>query len=81
MWFSVVQAPDLPAGNPEQPVSHTCSMLCQLPHSISHHLMQVVMISNFGKHVDLPQMYCNALSRYLNPGIVPLLNFLPAVVF
>ena len=39
------------------------------------------MIGNLGKYVDLPQMYCDALSRYLNPGIVPLLNFLPAVVF
>ena len=39
------------------------------------------MISNLGKCIDLPQMYCDALSRYLNPGIVPLPNFLPAVVF
>ena len=39
------------------------------------------MIGNLSKYVDLPQMYCDALSRYLNPGIVPLLNFLPAVVF
>ena len=39
------------------------------------------MISNLDEYVDLPQMYCDVLSRYLNPGIVPLLNFLPAVVF
>ena len=39
------------------------------------------MIGNLGECVDLLQMYCDALSRYLNPGIVPLLNFLPAVVF
>ena len=38
------------------------------------------MMGNLSEYVDLPQMYCNALSRYLNPGIVPLLNFLPAVV-
>ena len=38
------------------------------------------MIGNLGGYVDLPQMYCDALSRYLNPGIVPLPNFLPAVV-
>ena len=80
-WFGEVQALDLPACSPEQPVSHTCRMLCQLPHSISLHLKQVVLISNLGKCVDLPQMYCDALSRYLNPGIAPLLNFLPAVVF
>ena len=39
------------------------------------------MISNLGECVDLPRMYCDALSRYLNPGIVPHPNFLPTVVF
>ena len=39
------------------------------------------MIGNLSECIDFPQMYCDALSRYLNPGIVPLLNFLPAVVF
>ena len=39
------------------------------------------MIGNLGEYIDLPQMYCDVLSRYLNPGIVPLPNFLPAVVF
>ena len=39
------------------------------------------MINNLGKYVDLPQMYCDALSRCLDPGIVLHLNFLPAVVF
>ena len=39
------------------------------------------MIGNLSKYVDLPQMYCDALSRYLNPGIFPLPNFFPAVVF
>ena len=39
------------------------------------------MINNLGKYVDLPQMYCDALGRYLDPGIVLRLNFLPAVVF
>ena len=37
-WFGEVQVPDFPACSPEQPVSHTCRMLCQLPHSISLHL-------------------------------------------
>ena len=80
-WFGEVQVPDLPACSPEQPVSRMCRMLCQLPHSISLHLKQVVLIGNLSKCVDLPQMYCDVLSRYLNPGIVPLPNFLPAVVF
>ena len=39
------------------------------------------MIDNLSKYVDLPQMYCDVLSRYLDPGIVLHLNFLPAVVF
>ena len=39
------------------------------------------MIVNLGEYVDLPQMYCDVLSRYLDQGIVPLLNFLPAVEF
>ena len=39
------------------------------------------MIDNLGEYLDLPQMYCNALSRYLDPGIVLHLNFLPVVVF
>ena len=77
----MVQVLDLLAGSPEQPVSHTCSMLCQLPCSTSHHLKRVVMISNLGEYIDLPQMYCDVLSRYLDPGSVLLLNFLPAVVF
>ena len=81
VWFSEVQALDLPACSPEQPVSRTYRMLCQLPHSISLRLKRVVLIGNLCEYIDLPQMYCDALSRYLNPGIVPLLNFLPAVVF
>ena len=72
---------DLLAGNPEQPVSCTCSMPCQLPHSISLRLRQVVMIDNLGEYIDLPRMYCDVLSRYLDPGIVLHPNFLPAVVF
>ena len=39
------------------------------------------MIDNLGKYVDLPQMYCDALSNYPDPGVVLHLNFLPAVVF
>ena len=39
------------------------------------------MIGNLGEYVDLPQMNCDALSRYLDPGIVLLLSFLPAMVF
>ena len=39
VWFGMVQVLDLLAGYPEQPVSHTCSMLCQLPPSVSHCLM------------------------------------------
>ena len=39
------------------------------------------MIDNLGEYVDLPRMYCDALSRYLDPGIVLRPNFLPAVVF
>ena len=39
------------------------------------------MIDNLSEYVDLPQMYCDALSRYLDPGIVLCPNFLPAVVF
>ena len=39
------------------------------------------MIDNLGEYVDLPQMYCDALSRYLDPGIILHPNFLPAVVF
>ena len=39
------------------------------------------MIDNLGEYIDLPQMYCDALSRCLDPGIVLRLNFLPAVVF
>ena len=39
------------------------------------------MIGNLNKYVDLPQMYCDVLSRYLDPGIVLRPNFLPAVVF
>ena len=39
------------------------------------------MIGNLSECVDLPQMYCDVISRYLNPGIVPCPNFLPAVVF
>ena len=77
----MVQVLDLPAGNPEQSVSHTCSMLCQLPCSTSLHLKQVVVIGNLSKYIDLPQMYCDVLSRYLDPGIVLLPIFLPAVVF
>ena len=77
----MVQALDLLAGNPERPVSCMCSMLCQLPRSTSHHLKQVVMIGNLCEYVDLPQMYCNALSRSLDWGIVLHPNFLPAVVF
>ena len=39
------------------------------------------MIGNLSDYIDLPQMYCDALSRSLDHGIVLLLNFLPAVVF
>ena len=39
------------------------------------------MIDNLGEYVDLPRMYCDALSMYLDPGIVLHPNFLPAVVF
>ena len=39
------------------------------------------MIGDLGEYVDLPQMYCDTLSRYLDQGIVPLPNFLPAVEF
>ena len=39
------------------------------------------MIDNLSEYVDLPQMYCDALSSYLDPGIVLHPNFLPAVVF
>ena len=37
-WFCMVKVLDLLAGNPEQPVSHTSSMLCQLPRSTSRRL-------------------------------------------
>ena len=39
------------------------------------------MIGNLSKYIDQPQMYCDALSRSLDQGIVLLPNFLPAVVF
>ena len=38
------------------------------------------MIHNLSEYIDLPQMYCDALSRYLDPGIVLRPKFLPAVV-
>ena len=80
-WFYEVQAFDSPASNPGQLVSCTCSMPCQLPRSTSLHLQRVVVIDNLGKYVDLPQIYCDALSSYPDPGVVLRLNFLPAVVF
>ena len=79
--YNRVPAPDLLACSPERLVSHTCRMLCQLPRSISLHLKQVVLIGNLSECIDLPRMYCDAISRYLDPGIVPCPNFLPAVVF
>ena len=39
------------------------------------------MIGNLSEYIDLPQMYCDALSKSLDQGIVLLPNFLPAVVF
>ena len=66
--FGEVQALDLPACSPEQLVSRKCRMLFQLPHSISLCLKEVALISNLCEYVDLPQMYCDALSRHLNPG-------------
>ena len=80
-WFGGDQAPDLLACSPELPVSHSYGMLYQLPGNISRRLKQVVLIGNLCRCVDLPQMYCDGLSMSLNPGIVPLPNFLPAVVF
>ena len=80
-WLGRDREPDLPAFSPELPVSRRFGMLCQLPDSIFNCLMQVVLISNLCGCIDLPQMYCGGLGMSLNPGIVPLLNFLPAVVF
>ena len=69
--------PGLSACSTERVASH--KLLCQLPHSISLLLEQVVLIGNLGKCVDFLKMYCDALSMYLNPGIVPGPKLLPAV--
>ena len=43
--------------------------------------MQVVLIGNPCGCFGLPQMYCGGVGISLDLGIVPLPNFLPAVIF
>ena len=53
----MVQVLDLPAGNPEQPVSRMSSMICLSPHNTDHHLGHTGVIYTVDGYIGWLHMY------------------------